>query len=169
MRWKDEYIGLIGVTFGFGALVLWMQDASAVVVATFAAAALIMLVAMAARASRTPKVLVVGDPDQALVGVFETRLDETGFGVQTCPGPHNRVGGCPVLRGEPCPIPGRPLAAVIVRPARESFAFPPCDNEFGIPSFDLNERSRHPAAGATDGDERDVERAIGRLTAIRNS
>src|SRR5581483_11881514 len=80
--------------------------------------------------------------------VLWAALDGAGFGVAHCPGPPFRA--CPVYAGRPCPVHGRPVAAVIVREPGSSTPVPPCGRALHIPALPVEAGDRAPAEAIRD-------------------
>ncbi len=148
MRWSDEYTGYAAAVASFAAVVLWAGGASAGF-AVAAAGIAVVLLAVALRSwRRTARVLVVGPPRTEPVDLLEEALDGAGFGVAHCPGPPFRA--CPVYAGRPCPVHGRPVAAVIVREPGSSTPVPPCGRALHIPALPVEAGDRAPAEAIRD-------------------
>jgi hypothetical protein len=151
MRWFDEYLGLLATASAFGAIVMIGSGAGRGPALLFVALAGAALAAMTWRTTRTPRVLVVGEPRGRPLYRLREELDEGGFALRFCPGPAGRP--CPVFQGKPCPAGGHPVGAVIFRRAGEVGPVPPCGLALGgIPSLTLEEGSaREPAVGPRRG------------------
>ncbi len=127
MRRVPDLILYLAVFVLFGSVLLWVQSADWTVI-VFGGAAAMVLVALAAVAGRRRPVLLVGDASERVASIGAA-LEEDGYDVCSCAGPSNRP--CPVLRGRPCPLGERPMAAVICHADGRPYA--PCGVEFRIP------------------------------------
>jgi len=166
MRWRTELILYVGVFVLFGAVLVWVQDATWQTAAFAAVLALALVVLMGASLGRRRTVLVVGEGDP--VERIDQALEGAGYEVRACAGPGNRP--CPVLQGRSCPLEERPLAALIYRP-RAGARFAPCGTALHVPAVIVEERPDVEAAvegsfarvsleGGTGGVIRTMERLI---------
>lgn len=131
MRWKGELVLYLGTFVLFGAVLLWADEATWPVVVLFGILATLLIAAMAWRAARAPRVLVVGSASREVEALDEA-LEYAGYEVCTCAGPANRP--CPVFQGRDCPIAERPVAALIYRPAGTTGRYAPCGRALRVPS-----------------------------------
>lgn len=160
MRWLDLYIGLMGVAAAFGGVVGLAAGAPPLAVGLVMVVAVALLGVMGWRAAFAARVLLVGDTDPS----FDLRgsLEQAGFAVRTCAGPARRA--CPVLGGEPCPIPGHPVAAIVRVPPAYAGPAAPCGSAFGV--WMLEVREVNGGAPAREGAEQAGAQAERRTSAV---
>ncbi len=130
MRWFDEYLGLLAAASLFGAAVLWAAGTPVAAQVAFLGLSAASLAIMAWRVVRTPRVLLVGEPPGRPRYRLREALDDAGYGLRVCAGPEERP--CPVLQGKPCPVRGRPRAALILRRPGDRGPLPPCGEALGV-------------------------------------
>jgi hypothetical protein len=146
MRWRTELVLYLAVFVLFGALLLWVEEATVAVAVFFAAFAVALFIVVALVVTRRRAVLVVGQGSE--VETIDRALERAGYDVCSCAGPANRP--CPVLSGRSCPIADRPLAALIYRPADETARYAPCGSALRVPAVIVEERSGvEPAVAGT--------------------
>lgn len=133
MRASDLAIGVAAVFFGFGAVVMAAADASPWASGTFVGLAALVLIAVALRVHVAPRVVVVGDRHEEMVRELRDELDRMEIVVGMCPGPSGREGGCPVDRGEACPLASHQQAAIVVRDSHDTSPVPPCERGLAVP------------------------------------
>lgn len=136
MRTTRAFALYLVAILGFGVVVLWADRASQIAFLAFVVAVIVSIASLLLLARRRRRVLVVGTED-ADVERLERTLETRGYLVCTCSGPDDRP--CPVGAGRPCPAPGFPLAALIIRNA-SSGAFPACGEALDIPEVTVEER-----------------------------
>jgi hypothetical protein len=129
MRWRTELVLYVVVFVLFGALLLWVGEATAAVAALFGAFSVVLLVVTVWYLKRRRAVLVVGEGSD--IDRIDRALERVGYDVCSCAGPANRP--CPVFSGRSCPIGERPLAALIYRPAGEGARYAPCGAALRVP------------------------------------
>ena len=137
MRWRTELVLYVVVFVLFGALLLWVGEATAAVVALFGAFSVALLVVTVASLKRRRAVLVVGEGSE--VERIDRALERVGYDVCSCAGPANRP--CPVFSGRSCPIGERPLAALIYHPAGAGARYAPCGAALRVPAVLVEERA----------------------------
>lgn len=130
MSWRTELVLFVGTFALFGAVLLWARDADLLVAASFGAAMLILIGALAWKVRQVPRVLVVGarSPD---IERLDDALELAGYEVRRCAGPANRP--CPVFRGRACPLRRRPTAVIEWRAEGETGRYAPCATTFRVP------------------------------------
>jgi hypothetical protein len=85
--------------------------------------------------------------------------------IVTCPGPHRRKGGCPVLAGGTCPIHWDADLAVVFESEDHEGPHAPCHEALGIPVLTLTGGSDAPMEPADDGATMGLERPEPRRSA----
>jgi hypothetical protein len=151
MRLVDAFLGLFAAVTLFAAAVMLNLDAAWYWVLTPPAIGMAALVVMAWHVRRTHKVLFVGRPELADGHRLEADLDRAGYMVVTCPGPHRRKGGCPVLAGGTCPIHWDADLAVVFESEDHEAPHAPCHEALGVPVLTLTVGSDAPLEPADDG------------------
>jgi hypothetical protein len=164
MRRVPDLILYLAVFVLFGSVLLWVQSADWPVI-VFGGGAALVLLALAAVAGRRRPVLLVGEASERVTAIGAA-LQEEGYDVCSCAGPSNRP--CPVLRGRPCPLDERPMAAVICHEDGQLYA--PCGAEFWVPFVVVEDR----LAGEPErlgnavrvGPGESAERVVGRMREV---
>lgn len=151
MRLVDAFLGLLAAATLFVAAVMVDLGAAWYWALVPPAIGMGALVVMAWHVRRTRRVLFVGRPDLGDGHRLEADLDHAGYMVVSCPGPHRRRGGCPVLRGEPCPIRWDADLAVVFESADHPGPHAPCHAALGIPVLTVAVGSDAPPQPADDG------------------
>lgn len=159
MRWFDLYLGLLGIVLGFGALVLALEGAGWPGPAVMIALAVVAFATMLARASRTPKVVLVGGGPRSRLSALREALDAEGFAVRACPGPGTSP--CPAWSGLPCPFRHDAVAALIATEPGYDGPSPPCGIALGVPTVTVEHAASYPLfrsgsiayVGATAGED----------------
>ncbi len=128
MRATDAYSILLSMTAGFAAVVGWEAGFPRAVTVSLAIVAVIVATAALVRRQRTPDVLLVGERFGHPLYETRQRIDDLGLGLRTCRGPGAHA--CPVLNGEPCPVGGMHVHAMLAGDAADA----PCGEWFHIPS-----------------------------------
>ena len=136
MRWRTELVLYVGVFALFGAVLLWLQDATLPITVLFGGAMLTLLAVLTWKVLHVPRVLVVGanSPD---IERLDDALELAGYDVCRCAGPWNRP--CPVFAGMPCPLGERPTAAIVFRMQGETGRMAPCGAAFRVPEVLVDE------------------------------
>jgi hypothetical protein len=164
MRRVPDLILYLAVFVLFGSVLLWVQSADWPVI-VFGGGAALVLLALAAVAGRRRPVLLVGEASERVTAIGAA-LQEEGYDVCSCAGPSNRP--CPVLRGRPCPLDERPMAAVICHEDGRLYA--PCGVEFRIPFVVAEERFEGEperfGRAARVGPEESAERVVSRMREV---
>lgn len=170
MRLVDAFLGLFAAATLFVAAVLINLGAAWFWVITPPAVGMALLAMMARRVRRTHKVLFVGRPELGDGHRLETDLDRAGYMVVTCPGPHRRKGGCPVLTGGTCPIHWDADLAVVFEAEDHKGPHAPCHEALGVPVLTLRVGSDAPLEavddGATMGLDRPEPEAVDTITTM---
>jgi hypothetical protein len=137
MRARTEFGLYLAVVVAFGGVVMWAEDATAPVAILFVVSACAVAIALALLGRRRRTVLLVGESSEGVERIGRA-LERAGFDPCRCAGPANRP--CPVLRGGVCPIPERPIAALIYRPETGTARYAPCGPSLRVPAVVVEER-----------------------------
>ncbi len=158
MRFSSDFLGYGVAVLLFGGVVLWAGDASVPIVITFLGLGVGLLFLMLVSVRRAPRVLLVGERQDAPALTVVEALADAGYECCRCSGPENRP--CPVLLGERCPAAShRPVAAVILRHPDDAGPLPPCGQALLVPTVTVEEGS--PIAPEVVGRNARVGLALG--------
>jgi len=136
---KRDFLVYGGVVVVFGGVVLWATGAPADSVVIAGGAALALLLAALLLVHTAPTLLVVGEREDEDLEALHRELRRDGFDLERCAGPENAT--CPVLSGRPCPAPGEPVAAVVIRHPDERQDLAPCGRALRIVELAVEEDS----------------------------
>jgi hypothetical protein len=173
MRLLDAFLGLFAAMTLFFAMVLLNAGVAWYGVLAPPAVGMLLLGVLAWRVRHEPKVLFVGGPELSNGHRYEGELDDAGYMVVSCPGPHRRKGGCPVLAGGTCPVRWSPQVAVVFEDAHHEGPHAPCRQGLGVPVLTLTAGSDE-AFVRSDGEarmglDRPTEETLGAIDQLARS